>query len=84
MNPANIQVKIYGPFKIYFDGSANSLSATNDTGPFDILRHHKNFMSLLKSGPIIVRRTDQPDFTLSIDRGVLHVRKDKVTVFLDV
>lgn len=84
MKPEQIQVKIYAPFKVYFNGAADSLSAVNDTGPFDILGRHKNFMSLLKQGTVIVREKGKEDFKLAIDRGVLHVRADKVTVFLDV
>jgi hypothetical protein len=30
-------LKVYSPFKIYFDGAVQSVSAVNDTGPFDIL-----------------------------------------------
>jgi F0F1-type ATP synthase epsilon subunit len=84
MSPSEMQVKLYAPFQVYFDGPANSLSATNDTGPFDVLPHHKNFMSLLKPGNITVRHKGKPDFNLQIERGVLHVRSNKVTIFLDV
>ena len=42
-----MNVKIYAPFKTYFEGPANSLSAANKTGAFDVLPQHKNFMSLL-------------------------------------
>ncbi|HLG90655.1 MAG TPA: F0F1 ATP synthase subunit epsilon [Candidatus Saccharimonadales bacterium] len=79
-----MQVKVYAPFQVYFDGLAESLSATNETGPFDILPHHKNFMSLLKPGNITVRQQGKPDFSLQVDRAVVHVRANKVTVFLDV
>ena len=79
-----MQVKIYAPFQAYFDGPADSLSATNETGPFDILPHHKNFMSLLKPGNLTVRQKGKPDFNMQVDRAVLHVRANKVTVFLDV
>lgn len=79
-----MQVKIYAPFKVYFNGPADSLSATTETGPFDILPHHKNFMSLLKPGPLTVRQNGKPDFKMTIDKGVVHVRQDKVTVFLEV
>ena len=84
MKPPAMQVKVYAPFQVYFDGPADSLSATSETGPFDVLPHHKNFMSLLKTGNVTVRQKGKPDFVLTIDRGVLHVRSDKVTVFLDV
>lgn len=84
MKPSGIHIKIYAPFKTYYNGPADSLSAANETGPFDVLPHHKNFMSLLKPGPITVRQKGKPDFSMVIDRGVLHVTKDRVTVFLDV
>ncbi len=83
-NPSAMQVKIYAPFKVYFDGPANSVSAVNDTGPFDILPRHKNFMCLLKPGEIKVRNAGKADFTMPVNQAVMHVKSDKVTVFLDV
>jgi F0F1-type ATP synthase epsilon subunit len=79
-----IQVKIYGPFRTYYEGPASSFSAENQTGPFDILAKHKNFMSLLVPCNIVVRAPQRPDFTMPIERGVMHVKANKVTVFLDV
>jgi F0F1-type ATP synthase epsilon subunit len=84
MESSVMDVKIYAPFQVYFSGPANSLSAANDTGPFDVLPHHKNFMSLLKPGSVTVRQKGKPDFTMKIDRAILHVRNNKVSVFLDV
>ena len=81
---AVMQVKIYAPFQTYFDGPAVSLSAVNKTGPFDILARHKNFMSLLVPCTITVRAPDKPDFTLRVSRGVMYVKADKTTVFLDI
>ncbi|MBI2588871.1 F0F1 ATP synthase subunit epsilon [Candidatus Saccharibacteria bacterium] len=79
-----IHIKIYAPFKVYFDGPGLSFSATNDTGPFDILARHKNFMSLLRPGTIKVRQPDTKEFAMEISRGVMHVKDNKVTVFLDI
>ena len=81
---ATMAVKIYAPFKTYFDGSANSVSAVNDTGPFDILPRHKNFMCLLKPGKLRVRTSGKDDFIMSVNQAVMHVKSDRVTVFLDV
>ena len=83
-NSGALAVKIYAPFKTYFDGAADSVSATNDTGPFDILPRHKNFISLLAPQPIKVIRAGQPDFYVGVSRGVMHVKANKVTVFLDI
>lgn len=77
------QVKVYSPFRTYFDNPANSISAENLTGPFDILAGHKNFMTLLTSGDIVIR-SPRGEERITIDRGIMHVRSNKVTVFLDV
>lgn len=79
-----MHVKVYAPFRTYFDGDAYSISAVNGTGPFDILPHHKNFMSLLAPCTITVRAPQKPDFNLKVTRGVMHVKADQATVFLDV
>lgn len=79
-----MQVIVHAPLKVYFEGPANSISGENDTGPFDILPGHKNFMTLLKPCTLSVKVDQRPDFELKIDRGVMHVKADRVIVFLDV
>jgi len=76
-------VKVYAPFKVYFDGVADSISAVNDTGPFDILTKHHNFMTLLSPCDIIVR-SDHGEEKISITRGIMHVKANRIVVFLDV
>ena len=85
INPKDLvmHVKIYSPYKIYFDDEATSVSAENDTGPFDILPHHHNFMTLLNSSEILIR-TKRDQERIKIARGIMHVKADSVTVFLDV
>lgn len=78
-----MHVKVYAPFKVYFDGDATSISAVNDTGPFDVLSKHHNFMTLLNEGDIVVR-SEQGEERVKITRGIMHVKADDVVVFLDV
>ena len=78
-----MRVKVYAPFKTYFNGIADNMSAVNITGPFDILAQHKNFMTLLSPCDIVVRN-DGKEEKITITRGVMHVKKDEVVVFLDV
>lgn len=82
-SPDSLNVKIYSPFKVYFDGLANSISAVNDTGPFDILPRHHNFLTLLKEGEVTLRKASG-ETRYKIARGVMHVRDNNITVFLDV
>ncbi len=76
-------VKVYAPFRVYFDGPADSISAVNDTGPFDILPQHHRFMTLLSPCDIVVR-SDTNEEKITISRGIMHVKEDRVVVFLDV
>ncbi len=77
------QVKVYSPFRVYFDNPAQSISAISRTGPFDVLPGHKNFMTLLVPCDVVVR-TERGEQKFAIQRGVMHVRHNHVTVFLDV
>lgn len=78
-----MKVKIYSPFKSYYDGVASSISAVNDTGPFDVLPGHHKFLTLLNSCDLDVRNNGESE-KIKIDKGVMFVKKDRVTVFLDV
>ncbi|MBX4199741.1 hypothetical protein KW789_02510 [Candidatus Saccharibacteria bacterium] len=87
MNPAampTMSVRVWAPFRVYYDGEANSISAKNATGEFDVLPHHKNFITLLSPCNIVVRINGKPDFLLPITRGIMHVKADKTIVFLDI
>ncbi len=80
----SMHVKVHSPFKVYYDDDAVSLTAVNLTGPFDILPRHKNFMTLISPCNLVVRAPGKPDFSLPVTRGVMHVKANQVTVFLDV
>lgn len=79
----NMHVKVYAPFRVYYDGMAESVSAVNDTGPFDILPKHHNFMTLISPCDIVVRTGDKEE-KITVTRGIMHVKADEVIVFLDV
>lgn len=81
--PRYMHVKVYAPFRTYFDGNASSISAENDVGPFDILPRHHRFMTLLNPCDIVIR-VDKEERRIAITRGIMHVKADRVIVFLDV
>lgn len=81
-----MHIKIYSPFQVYFDEKGYSLSGINATGPFDVLPHHHNFLSLLGACELIIRPVNTPpeEQRIRISGGLMHVKADQVTVFLDV
>lgn len=78
-----MHVKVHSPYKVYFDDQAESISAVNGTGPFDILPQHHNFMTLLDPSDISIR-THNEERKIRISRAVMHVKANQVIVFLDV
>ena len=78
-----IHIKVYSPFKVYFNDDASSISAVNDTGPFDILPQHHNFITLLSPCELNIDKDGAP-VRIRISRGIMHVKADQVIVFLDV
>ena len=78
-----MEVKVYAPFKIYFEGSAYSLSAVNATGPFDILPRHHNFLCMLVPCVLDIQTADGKK-SIKIARALMNVKADRVVVFVDV
>jgi len=89
-NPAAVSdrpkmyLKVYAPFRVYFDGDVYSVSATNATGPFDILPHHHNFLCMLIPGDLIIKAASGETKVIKLSRALMHVKAEQVTVFVDV
>ncbi|NDC21987.1 hypothetical protein EBZ57_01285 [bacterium] len=79
-----INVKVHSPYRLYYEGRAFSISAVNDTGPFDILPQHFNFICLLQPCKLIIRTVSDGTQQIDIGGGVMHVKADSVIVFLDI
>ncbi len=77
-------VKVYAPFQVYFEGDAFSVSAVNATGPFDILPKHHNFLCMLVPCTLTVQPVEGTAKSIKIHRALMHVKADRVVVFMDV
>jgi F0F1-type ATP synthase epsilon subunit len=76
-------IKVYAPFKVYYEGEGYRVSAVNATGPFDILPHHHNFLCMLLPCDLEVESPDGVK-TYKIQRALMYVKSERVVVFLDV
>lgn len=76
-------VKVYAPFKVYYEGEAYSVSAVNATGPFDILPRHHNFLCMLVPCNLKIQ-TQTGEKIVKIHRALMHVKADRLVVFVDV
>jgi F0F1-type ATP synthase epsilon subunit len=76
-------VKVYAPFQVYYEGDAYSVSAINATGPFDVLPHHHNFLCMLV--PCVIKiGTPDGEKSIKVSRALMHVKAERVVVFMDV
>ncbi len=80
-----MMIKVYSPFRSYYEGLGLSISGANETGPFDILAGHHRFLTLLSACELDIKAVDGSEIEkIKIDRGIMYVKEDRVTVFLDV
>ena len=80
---AGLTVRIISPFTTYYEGPAVSVTALNETGPFDILLNHAKFFSVLQSGEVVVN-TGADIQRFDIERGIIRVADNVVTLFANV
>jgi F-type H+-transporting ATPase subunit epsilon len=78
-----LRARVLSPTQTLYDGPALSVSASNKVGPFDILADHANFFSLLTEGDIVVN-TGYQTFNFPIQHGIVKVKNNEVTLFIDI
>ncbi|HSX19047.1 MAG TPA: hypothetical protein VLE91_02845, partial [Candidatus Saccharimonadales bacterium] len=78
-----LDVSVASSAKVFYQGSARSVSSKNSVGPFDILPRHENFISLVKE-KITIFDLAGKKFEFPIENGLLEVSEDIVRVFVGV
>ena len=75
-------LEIRTPQKLIYDGDVSSVKAPGELGSFEILPGHIPFLTVLETGEIRIRETDNPQ-SLAISGGVFEVLRTGVTVLSD-
>lgn len=68
---------------ILFEGEIESLSSVNDTGKFDVLQEHANFISLIRDYLVITEKGGRTQ-EMKIGSGILKVLDNKANIYLGV
>ncbi len=71
------------PFELYYEGEANSISAENKVGKFDVLPGHADFFSMLLPCDVIIE-TDSDPVIFNIIDGIITVRDNQVMLFANI
>lgn len=78
-----LDVFIRSRTKVYYKGSAKSLSSTNKTGEFDILPMHANFVTMIK-GWAVIDRSLPTEKKVEFESAVVSVTGSRVDVYVGV
>lgn len=78
-----LTVVVKSPKRTEFSGSANAVTSYNLKGKFDVLPFHANFISVIEK-MVIIHQKDKPDVTIGVDKGIMKVTRDTVTVLIGV
>ena len=71
------------PFHIYYEGPAQTVSATNSVGKFDILPGHADFFSVMMPCEVTIE-TESKTVNFQISGGIVGVRDDEVMLFVNM
>ncbi len=67
--------------KTLFNGSAKSITSTNEKGRFDILPMHTNFVSIVHEVLELIK-PDNSIHKIPIQRGILRIKENNVEVYI--
>jgi len=82
-NTEKLTVSARGPFNVYYEGDASSVTATNRVGEFDVLPGHADFFSVLSPSEVIIETTSEP-INFKISNGIITVRDNEVLLFVNI
>lgn len=76
-----MNLKIFSPEGIIFDGEAKALELLNEMGPFSIFPYHETFITIIKSKVAVYDRSNSRK-EYPIENGIIKVYLNKVVIFL--
>lgn len=79
--PASIELLVMDSQQMVFEGVCTSVSSVNDSGPFDVLASHAQFITLIDEY-LDLGLADGTKQRIEVDHGIMRVNHNRVTVFL--
>jgi F0F1-type ATP synthase epsilon subunit len=78
-----LKVTIRNRSSVLFDDYVKAITSKNDTGVFDILPQHSNFISLISS-PLILRKLDGQKQEIKFSNGIIKVKDSTAHCYVDL
>jgi len=68
--------------KPLFSGEVHSLKLPGSIAPFQVLKSHIDFISSLEKGVVTYQTTQGKNVSIQIQKGLLRVTEERVTVLV--
>ena len=73
------KVTILNPKRVIYEGQAQSVFLSGDTGEFEVLEFHKPIISILKRGEIVI---DQKK-SVTINKGIMRMSENELVALVE-
>lgn len=78
-----IHVMVRNRSRLLFDDFVKAVTSKNDTGIFDILPEHSNFISVLRES-ITLHKIDGTEQVIPLQNGVIKVKDNGIRCYIDL
>ena len=78
-----LELKIVSPAKVEYQGVVKNVIVPGISGQFEILQDHAPIISSLSNGEVVYQDSDG-EHVLTVIRGFVEVRKNKVDICVEV
>jgi F0F1-type ATP synthase epsilon subunit len=81
--PDRIHVMVRNRRQLVFEDDVKAITSKNDTGVFDVLPEHSNFISVLKES-ITLHKLDGTKQVITLQNGLIKVKNSSVKCYIDL
>ena len=82
MRGKDLHIDIVSPSRTVFSGEANRFFAPSVDGYFEILKNHAPFLSILKTGKIVITQDGAKKY-FAISSGFVEIFNNRITVLAE-
>ena len=83
VDPYKIHVMIRNRRQVLIDEDVKAVTSKNDTGVFDVLPEHANFITTIKDS-VTIHKLDGTEVKIEASNGVMKVKNFNVKCYIDL
>lgn len=81
--PDSVHVMVRNRRQVLFEDDVKAVTSRNDTGLFDVLPEHSNFISVIKE-KILLHKKSGEKYEIAVQNGIMKVKNNTVRCYIDL